>query len=292
MATPWILVSPANRGIGYSLTRHLLRTTSLPILATARLQHDTGEVKASLLGGLFASDSNESAKASQSHNSRHGNSLAGRLNVVHADVTDEATLEAAAAQAAKLFPQSTHHLRLACALPGILHAEKNLRQVSAADSLESFQVNSVGALLLMKHFADFLPSRAGPELLVGPDADADTVRLPGHATWLSMSARVGSTADNRLGGWYSYRASKAAVISLAKSLDLSLHVRSGDRAMAVSYHPGTVRTDFSREFWSGVADEKLFSPGYAAQRLVDVVAGLEIGQRGRCWDWKGEEVPP
>ncbi|KAH7158037.1 hypothetical protein B0J13DRAFT_186884 [Dactylonectria estremocensis] len=279
MATPWVLVSPANRGIGYSLTRHLLRTTSLPILATARLKHDPDEVKASLLGDL-------SPKASQ----KNGDGLASRLSVVHADVTDEASLEAAAAKAAKLFPSSTHHLRLACALPGILHAEKNLRQVSAADSLESFRVNSVGALLLMKHFADFLPSRAGPELLAGPDADA--VRLPGHATWLSMSARVGSTADNKAGGWYSYRASKAAVISLSKSLDLSLRIRSGDRAVAVSYHPGTVKTDFSREFWSGVPDEKLFTPDYAAQRLVDVVAGLEVGQRGRCWDWNGKEVPP
>ncbi|KAH7019947.1 hypothetical protein EDB80DRAFT_211659 [Ilyonectria destructans] len=276
MTSPWILISPSTRGIGYALVRHLLRTTTLPILATARTHHDPAAVKTSLLDGL-------SPRAS------HDDGLASRLSVVHADVTDEASLEAAAARAAALFPRSTHHLRLACAMPGILHAEKNLRQVDAAASLESFQVNSLGPLLLMKHFAHFLPAR-GTTLVSSPPTDA--VRLPEHATWLSMAARVGSTTDNRLGGWFSYRASKAAVISLAKSLDVSLQARSGDQALSVSYHPGTVRTDFSREFWGSVGEAKLLSPEYAAERLVDVVAGLEVGQRGRCWDWKGDEVPP
>ncbi|KAF7536239.1 hypothetical protein G7Z17_g13080 [Cylindrodendrum hubeiense] len=272
MTSPWIFISPSTRGIGYALVRHLLRRTSLPILATARTQYDLADVKAALLDGLSSSDD-----------------LMSRLSIVHADVTDEATLEAAAAKAAALFPPSKHHLHLACAMPGILHAEKNLRQVHSAASLESFQVNSVGPLLLMKHFAHFLPARSATLL---PSPSTDAIQLPEHATWLSMAARVGSTTDNRLGGWFSYRASKAAVISLAKSLDVSLRARSGDRALSVSYHPGTVRTDFSREFWDSVGEAKLLSPEYAAERLVDVVAGLEVGQRGRCWDWKGQEVPP
>ncbi|KAK7402857.1 hypothetical protein QQX98_011387 [Neonectria punicea] len=272
MSSPWIFVSPSSRGIGHALTRHLLRTTSVPILATARTHHDPEAVKASLLEGLSRDDA-----------------VASRLSVVHADVTKEATLEAAAAKAADLFPPSTHHLRLACAIPGILHAEKNLEQVNAADSLESFQVNSLGPLLLMKHFAHFLPKRA-TELAPSPSADA--IRLPEHATWLSMSARVGSTTDNRKGGWFSYRASKSAVMSLAQTLDLFLRAKSGDKALSVSYHPGTVKTDFSREFWDSVGEEKLLSPEYAAERLVEVMAGLNVKQRGKCWDWQAKEVPP
>lgn len=114
-----------------------------------------------------------------------------------------------------------------------------------------------------------------------------------------MSARVGSIADNDLGGWYSYRASKAAVNQLTKSFDNHLRTSSGENAAAVSLHPGTVKTGLSREFWGNVREGKLFSPGFAAERLVDVVrecgGGGEAGlrrHRGRCWDWAGEEIPP
>lgn len=107
-----------------------------------------------------------------------------------------------------------------------------------------------------------------------------------------MSARVGSTTDNKLGGWYSYRASKAGVNSFTKSLDLYLNTRAGDKAMAIAYHPGTVKTGLSKEFWGNVKEEKLFSAGYAVERMLEVVRGVGIEGRGRCWDWKGEEVLP
>ncbi|PHH85051.1 hypothetical protein CDD83_979 [Cordyceps sp. RAO-2017] len=79
---------------------------------------------------------------------------------------------------------------------------------------------------------------------------------------------------------------------MARSLDLCLQARSGPAALAVAYHPGTVRTDFSRHFWASVPPDRLFSPDYAAERLLDVVCRLRLDQRGRCWDWKGDEVPP
>ena len=62
--------------------------------------------------------------------------------------------------------------------------------------------------------------------------------------------------------------------------------------MAISLHPGTVKTGLSKEFWGNVKDEKLFSPQFAAERLVDVVRGLRAEDRGKCWDWEGKEVPP
>jgi NAD(P)-dependent dehydrogenase (short-subunit alcohol dehydrogenase family) len=107
-----------------------------------------------------------------------------------------------------------------------------------------------------------------------------------------MAARVGSTTHNGLGGWFSYRASKAGVISIAKTLDLYLRAGSGDKALSVAYHPGTVKTELSREFWDSVHKDKLLSPEFAAEKLVELVTTLQVEQRGRCWDWKGEEVPP
>lgn len=107
-----------------------------------------------------------------------------------------------------------------------------------------------------------------------------------------MSARVGSTSDNQLGGWYSYRASKAGVNSITKSLDLYLKTRCGDKAMAIAYHPGTVKTGLSKEFWGNVKEGKLFGADYAVEKMVGVVKNLGLEGRGRCWDWEGKEIKP
>lgn len=277
MSRPWILVCPSSRGIGHALTRHLLRNTTVPILATAR--RDPSAVKDLLLDDI-----------------KHDTAARDRLTVVEVDVTDEPTVEAASREAARLFPHDTHHLRLAFAIPGLLHAEKSPRQVDAADALMTYRVNTLGPLLLMKWFEDFLPrKRTQFAEAEGTDGTGQKqeVRMPGHAVWMSMSARVGSISDNRKGGWYSYRSSKAAVNSLIKSFDHQLVSRCGDKAMALAYHPGTVRTDLSREFWEGIPNEKLFTPEYAVERLVDVATGkVGLQGRGKCWDWKGEEVLP
>lgn len=107
-----------------------------------------------------------------------------------------------------------------------------------------------------------------------------------------MSARVGSITDNSAGGWYSYRASKAGVNQLAKSLDIYLKNTSGEKAISAALHPGTVKTGLSEDFWSSTPKEKLFSAEFAAERLCKVVEGLGQEDRGKCWDWKGEEIPP
>lgn len=105
-----------------------------------------------------------------------------------------------------------------------------------------------------------------------------------------MTARVGSVADNNgQGGWYTYRATKAAVNSLTRTLDLQLRARTARAAaaatlpaFAVAYHPGTARTDFSRVFWEGAEKRgQLLDPEFAAERMLDVVLGLKIEQRGR-----------
>lgn len=107
-----------------------------------------------------------------------------------------------------------------------------------------------------------------------------------------MSARVGSISDNRLGGWYSYRASKAGVNQLVKTFDNHLRTAAGNNAMAVALHPGTVKTRLSKEFWGNVQKGKLFERDFVAERLLDVVQKVGLDGRGKCWDWDEKEVPP
>ena len=136
----------------------------------------------------------------------------------------------------------------------------------------------------MKHFSPFLPRKA-TKLDTGPG-------LPSQAVWASMSARVGSITDNRLGGWYSYRASKAGVTQLAKTFDNYLQMNSGDKAMSIALDPGTVKTGLSEGFWDSVREDKLFSVEYSSEKLMEVIRSRSLDDRGRFFDYKGEEIPP
>lgn len=186
-------------------------------------------------------------------------------------------------------------LRLALTVPGVLHVEKSPAQIDAADALHSFNVNTIGPMLLMKHLSPFLPTKSMarfPKTNASPSNSGGALDLPAHAIYAVMAARVGSISDNAAGGWYSYRASKAAVFQLAKTFDLHLRSRCAERALAVALHPGTVQTDFTREFWSG---RGMLEPDESAGRLLRFLVRLPAdvnGGRGKCWDWKGEEVAP
>lgn len=185
-------------------------------------------------------------------------------------------------------------LRLALTVPGVLHVEKAPSQIDAEAALYSFQVNTLGPLLLLKHLTPFLPTKSSPPFqptgTEAGDRGEGRLALPSHAIYAMMAARVGSITDNSTGGWFSYRASKAGVLQLAKTLDLHLRVRSRERAMAVALHPGTVRTEFTRDFWGG---REMLEVDEAAESLLGVLGGLGVKEgRGRCWDWRGEEVVP
>ncbi|KAF8859388.1 NAD(P)-binding protein [Acephala macrosclerotiorum] len=255
----WSLVSPASRGIGFELTRQLLLTTKIPVVATAR--KDVDRVKESILSDLKNVDSS-------------------RLTVLELDVTNESTILRAAEDASSMFEASKTHLHLAFCIPGILHPEKSPQQLDNNLLTKTFAINTIGPMLIAKHFSPFLPKKS-------TSLPTSSLGLPTQAIWLNMSARVGSTTDNSLGGWYSYRASKAGVNSFTKSLDLFLKARVGDKAMAMAYHPGTVKTGLSKEFWGNVKEENLFKVGYAVERILEVTRGVGIEGRGRCWDWKG-----
>lgn len=179
-------------------------------------------------------------------------------------------------------------LRLALTLPGILHVEKSPAQIDAANALETFKVNALGPLLLMKHLSPFLPIKSASAF---PESEG-TLLLPSHAIYAMMAARLGSISDNTFGGWYSYRSSKASVYQIAKTFDLYLRSRCAERAIAVALHPGMVKTDLAKDFWKG---RDVLEPLDAADNLLKVLVGMGPGVddgRGRCWDWKGKEVIP
>jgi NAD(P)-dependent dehydrogenase (short-subunit alcohol dehydrogenase family) len=197
-----------------------------------------------------------------------------RLARLALDVTDEASVSAAAAAVAELTPR----LHLVLNAAGVLHddaarvrPEKRLEDVSPAALQSAFAVNAIGPLLVAKHLL--------PRLRHGE-----------RAVLASVSARVGSIGDNRLGGWYAYRASKAAQNQATRTLAVELR-RRAPNVIVVALHPGTVDTDLSRPFQRGVDPAKLLSPARAAERLLAVIDSLSLEESGTFWDGERKPVP-
>ena len=160
---------------------------------------------------------------------------------------------------------------------GLLHdgergPEKSLRQLDADWLLKNYQVNAVGPALIAKHF---LPLMDRKEI----------------SRFAALSARVGSISDNRLGGWYGYRAAKAALNMMIRNLAIEWS-RKNDRSIIVALHPGTVDTALSEPFQGNVPPEKLFDSSRAARQLLDVLEELEPAQSGKIFAWDGTEIHP
>ncbi|MGJ3232065.1 MAG: SDR family NAD(P)-dependent oxidoreductase [Oceanicaulis sp.] len=173
-------------------------------------------------------------------------------------------------------------LHLVITATGALHGEEGLepekswRQLDAARLEAAFRVNTIlPAMIARSALGALAASRATPEKCV----------------FAALSARVGSISDNRLGGWHGYRASKAALNQIIRTLSIEL-AHKAPSAVCAGLHPGTVDTGLSRPFQRNVPEGKLFSPDYAAGRLLSVIDGLGPEQSGRCFDWAGEEIAP
>ncbi len=184
------------------------------------------------------------------------------------DITDEASI-AAAAQAL-----AGRDVRLVIDATGFLHderfqPEKNLRQLDPEHMLHSFKVNAMGPALMMKHFLPLCPRE-------------------GRFVFATLSARVGSIGDNKLGGWHSYRASKAALNQFMRTSAVELS-RTRPHAICVSLHPGTVDTRMSQVFAKQGLDVR--PPAVAAADLLRVIETLTPQQTGGFFDYKGEVVP-
>lgn len=149
--------------------------------------------------------------------------------------------------------------------------EKSWRALDAAAMAEMFAINAIGPALIGKHCAPLLRKSARP-------------------VFAAISAKVGSITDNRLGGWYSYRASKAALNMMVRNFAIELG-RTNPATIAVTLHPGTVDTGLSRPFQGSVPSEKLFTSEQSAAYLLNVIGGLTPADTGKLFAWDGSELP-
>jgi len=200
----------------------------------------------------------------------------GRFSVVHAlsrttglDLEDEASIAAAAADIA-----TGPAPGLVFLATGVLHSgfepERSYRALDPVHMARDYRVNVIGPALVAKHFLPLLPRDR-------------------RSVFAALSARVGSIGDNRLGGWHSYRASKAALNMILRNLAIEM-ARTHPQAVVAGLHPGTVDTGLSAPFQRGVKPDKLFSPARSAGYLLDVIDGLEPEDSGGVFAWDGARI--
>lgn len=154
---------------------------------------------------------------------------------------------------------------------GLEGPEKSIRQFDPDFFADNIRHNTLPTLLLAKHFSAAL--RKSP-----------------NGIFATISAKVGSIEDNRLGGWYSYRASKAALNMALKNLSIEWQ-RSHKNLCVAALHPGTTDTGLSEPFQKNVPEGKLFTPEQTAGYLLEVLRQLTPEQTGRFWSWNGEQLP-
>ena len=188
------------------------------------------------------------------------------------DLMDEDTI----ADAATYAKTEMGGVDLVFVATGILHQsadqpEKTYRTLSADWISRVFAINATGPMLVAKHFVPLLPRQ-------------------GKSVFASISAKVGSITDNGLGGWYGYRASKAALNQFTKTLSIEVARKHAD-TVCLALHPGTVDTRLSSPFQASVPDGRLFTPEYSANRMLHVVDQATSADTGKLVAWNGEVLP-
>jgi len=191
------------------------------------------------------------------------------VRVGRIDIENEASIVAAAAQLGEGAP-----LRFILVATGLLHdatlqPEKTYRTLDPEHLARSFRINAIGPALVAKHVLPLVPKA-------------------GKSVFTVLSARVGSIEDNRLGGWYGYRASKAALNQFVRTFAIELG-RQRPEAVCVALHPGTVDTALSHPFQASTRE--MFSPAYSAERLLAVTDALTAAHTGQFFAWDGCAIP-
>ena len=194
-----------------------------------------------------------------------------RVRAIRCNPLEEAELE----ELALKIKDEHQHLDMVIVAPGILcppgkRPEKSLRDIDVQQLQEVFTVNAVMAPLVAKHTRTLI-SRAQP------------------AAFVALSAMVGSIEDNRRGGWYGYRASKAALNMMIKTMAIEFE-RSGYTIHVGAIHPGTTQTALSQNFLSGV-QHKIWDPHSSANNILEVIENLENGETGFFKNWDGTTIP-
>lgn len=154
----------------------------------------------------------------------------------------------------------------------LVKPEKSWRAFDPQAAQLIYHINAIGPMLIAKHF---LHKLAGDK----------------KSAFAAISARVGSITDNQIGGWYSYRSSKAALNQMIRTASIELK-RKKPQALCVSLHPGTVNTGLSKPFQGNVPNGKLFEPQKSALSMLNVLNGLEAENSGQQFAWDGQLIAP
>lgn len=195
-----------------------------------------------------------------------------RLICLKMDITEELQI----VEAVQKIRTQVDKLHLVVNCVGLLHEEtlqpeKSLRQINSENLLRYFQINSIGAVLLAKHLLPLF-------------------RHGERNVFATISAKLGSIGDNQLGGWYGYRASKAALNMLMRTAAIE-YKRSCPKTLIVTLHPGTTDTQLSRPFQGNVPTEKLFTVERTVTQLLSVIEQLQEGDSGQFFSWDGSRLP-
>lgn len=196
-----------------------------------------------------------------------------RVQSLFVDLEDENSIANAALACARAGPC---HLLINAV--GVLHGpadikpEKALKELDSVKMAKLFALNTIGPALVLKYFAPIMTR-------------------DGRAILATLSARVGSITDNQLGGWYTYRATKAALNQIIKTTAIELSMRR-KHLICVGLHPGTVRSQMSEPFLANYKANEIFGADFAVQSMLDVLAALEPADSGRIFAWDGKEIAP
>lgn len=188
------------------------------------------------------------------------------------DLTDEQSVQDAAEAMGENPPQLVIIATGVLTLAGGIGPERSYRKLDPAVMAEVFHLNTIGPAIIAKHMVPLLPRKE-------------------RSVLAALSARVGSITDNGLGGWHSYRASKAALNMLLKNLAIEL-ARTHKQAIIAGLHPGTVDSDLSKPFQSNLADGQLTEPKESATNLLTVLNGLSADDSGSVFAYDGQLIAP
>lgn len=187
------------------------------------------------------------------------------------DLEDERSIAGAAAGMAADLPDLVIAASGVLTLPDGAGPERSLRAMDGAAMARMFALNTIGPAMIAKAMLPLMPRGR-------------------RSVFAALSARVGSIGDNRLGGWHSYRASKAALNMLLKNFALEM-ARTHPQAVIAGLHPGTVETGLSAPFRKNLPDGQLTTPAESAAHLLAVLDGLTPDDSGGVFDWRGVRIP-
>tara|TARA_X000000368_G_scaffold119553_1_gene93536 strand:- start:206 stop:928 length:723 start_codon:yes stop_codon:yes gene_type:complete len=196
-----------------------------------------------------------------------------KIKNIFIDIEDENSIK----ESLKYLPKDIK-FDLVFVATGILHdenkifPEKGIKDINYEKFQKVLLINTIGPALIGKYFIPFL-------------------RRDMKSVFAFLSARVGSISDNKLGGWYSYRASKAALNQIIKNFSIEIK-RTNASAIFVGLQPGTVKSFLSKPFEKNIDKDKIFSPDFSAKKLLKLIDSLDPKDSGKLFSWNGEEIQP